>query len=162
MLDPAQHHPRAHLFLLGHLGNCQPCAHDAASRSRKPTAQLASSDVSELPARLPGHEQAVIDPAKLRDYCLCPDHETGRHKARVFASALGIGQEDWLYLATRLHRGLPDAPVTRIEPTPWGVRYEVVMMIDGLNGAEQSVKTGWMIDHGSDVPRLSSAYVDVP
>jgi hypothetical protein len=116
----------------------------------------------EPPAQLPGHERAAIDPAKLREYCLSPHHETGRHKARVFASALGIGQEDWLYLAERLHAGLPGAGVSRIEPTPWGVRYEVVMMVDGLNGATQPVKTAWFIDQGGDIPRLSSAYVDIP
>jgi hypothetical protein len=35
---------------------------------------------------LPHAELAVVDIAKLRDYCLNADHLRGRHKARVFAA----------------------------------------------------------------------------
>ena len=41
---------------------------------------------------LPNPDRAVVDLAKLRDYCLNPQHEEGKHKARVFASALGLTQ----------------------------------------------------------------------
>jgi hypothetical protein len=118
--------------------------------------------VATLPERLPGYENAEIEPAKLRDYCLNPDHDTGQHKARVFASALGIGSEDWLYLASQIHARLPECPVTRITPTPWGACYEVVMMIDGRNGAQHPVITAWFIAPRGPVPRLASAYVDIP
>jgi hypothetical protein len=40
--------------------------------------------------KLPNATHAVVDVAKLRDYCLNPGHARGRHKARVFASVLGI------------------------------------------------------------------------
>jgi hypothetical protein len=40
--------------------------------------------------QLPNAERAVIDIVKLTDYYLSPDHPRGRHKARVFASALGM------------------------------------------------------------------------
>jgi hypothetical protein len=36
----------------------------------------------------------VVDIRKIRDYCLSPDHPRGRHKARVFAVALGLTLED--------------------------------------------------------------------
>ena len=42
---------------------------------------------------LPSAERAVVDPEKIRDYCLNPDHPIGKHKARVFKSALGLGPE---------------------------------------------------------------------
>jgi hypothetical protein len=35
-----------------------------------------------------------VDIAKLRDYFLSATHPEGRHKARVFLSALGIGLAD--------------------------------------------------------------------
>lgn len=38
--------------------------------------------------KLPNADQAVGDMRKLRDYCLNADHPRGRHKARVFKSAL--------------------------------------------------------------------------
>jgi hypothetical protein len=40
--------------------------------------------------KLPSAGQAIVDIEKLRDYCLNPQHPRGRHKARVFASRLGI------------------------------------------------------------------------
>jgi hypothetical protein len=43
--------------------------------------------------KLPNATHAVVDVAKLRDYCLNPGHARGRHKARVFASVLGIRRE---------------------------------------------------------------------
>ena len=44
--------------------------------------------------KLPNPERAVVDIAKLRDYCLNPRHPRGRHKARVFAAVLGIARDE--------------------------------------------------------------------
>jgi hypothetical protein len=48
--------------------------------------------------KLPNAERAVVDIAKLQDYSLNPAHDVGKHKARVFRSALGltISDADWL------------------------------------------------------------------
>lgn len=40
--------------------------------------------------KLPNAEHVVIDIRKLTEYCLNPYHGRGRHKARVFQSALGL------------------------------------------------------------------------
>jgi len=50
--------------------------------------------------RLPNADRAVVDLEKLRDYCLNPLHPRGRHKARVFGSALGIGRREAAWLRT--------------------------------------------------------------
>ena len=39
--------------------------------------------------RIPNAERAVVDMRKLRDYCLNPLHDEGKHKSRLFA-AIGI------------------------------------------------------------------------
>ncbi len=44
--------------------------------------------------KLPGGNRAVVEIAKLRDYCLNEQHPRGRHKARVFATALGLTADD--------------------------------------------------------------------
>jgi hypothetical protein len=41
---------------------------------------------------LPNAENAVVDVAKLRDYCL--NHPEGKHKARVFKEKPGITKDD--------------------------------------------------------------------
>lgn len=51
---------------------------------------------------LPNAGRAVVDIRKLRDYCLNPWHEDGKHKARVFASALGLGELDAEWLRDQL------------------------------------------------------------
>ena len=45
-------------------------------------------------AVLPDLANAKTDVAKLRDNCLNATHPRGRHKARMFLSALGITNED--------------------------------------------------------------------
>jgi len=44
--------------------------------------------------KLPNGEYAIVEIEKLRDYCLSLIHPHGRHKARVFASVLGLRLED--------------------------------------------------------------------
>jgi hypothetical protein len=43
---------------------------------------------------IPNGELAIIDIRKLRDYCLNLNHDTGKHKARLFLSILGMTAED--------------------------------------------------------------------
>lgn len=111
---------------------------------------------------LPRAEIAQIPVEKLRDYALNPTHTTGAHKARLFASVLGIERSQWTYLRDQILEQLPDSPVTAIRPKPpWGTEYEVRMMIDGLNGVTHPAITGWLApDEGA--PRLITAYVEVP
>lgn len=40
--------------------------------------------------KLPNGDRAEVSLQKLVGYCLNPDHSRGKHKARVFASVLGI------------------------------------------------------------------------
>ena len=43
---------------------------------------------------LPYAENAEVDIRKLIEYCLNADHPEGKHKARVFAAALGMTVRD--------------------------------------------------------------------
>jgi hypothetical protein len=44
--------------------------------------------------KLPNAANAVVDIAKLRDYCLNPNHPKGKHKARAFLDKLGLERND--------------------------------------------------------------------
>ena len=55
--------------------------------------------------KLPNVSEAIVDLRKLEEYCLNPDHPRGKHKARVFQSALGIGRGD----ASELHNRVLEA-----------------------------------------------------
>ena len=115
----------------------------------------------DQPLRLPNAKAARIPTEKLVRYALDPGHERGRHKARVFASALGITATDWRYLHDQILEALPDAEVRATRITAFGVAYEVIVQIDGLNGATHPVITTWIIE-GDRAPRLTSTWVDIP
>lgn len=107
--------------------------------------------------KLPGAERAFVDPAKVRDYLLSPEHPVGRHKARFF-SALGFDRSAW----PALHRILLDlareGDASNGTATPYGRKYEVRATIQGPAGGTAEIVTIWMILLGEDFPRLVTAY----
>ncbi len=114
---------------------------------------------------VPNGERAVVPREKLERYVLSPDHPTGRHKARVFASALGIHAVDWQYLADQLAKAAAGSLVVAIRESAWGLSYEVESLVDGLNGRSHPVISIWFVarDPGADsVPRLITCYVAIP
>ncbi len=112
--------------------------------------------------RLPRAERAVVPREKLEDYLLNPRHEIGRHKARVFAAALGIGRADWEYLRDRIKGGILNASVTSTRETPYGRLYEVVLPIEGPNGQTRRIMTVWLVRGADEPPRLVTGYVVEP
>jgi hypothetical protein len=93
---------------------------------------------------------------------LSPDHEHGRHKARVFLSALGIDRDSWEHLREQIVTRTVDGEVSAMRTGRYGLRYSVPMLIDGLNGETYEVITGWIVEHEGAAPRLTTAYVNVP
>jgi hypothetical protein len=108
--------------------------------------------------KLPNSENAVVDLSKLRNYCLSEDHPIGRHKARVFASALGLMVEDadtlreLLLTAARNH----DATPTILDN--YGQRYLLDFPIEGPDGPVQ-VWSCWIVLKDESAPRLTTCYV---
>ena len=113
------------------------------------------------PPRLPCAGEAIIPTEKLVGYALDAEHPRGRHEARVFVAALGIRQSDWRYLHDQLLEGVRGAPVRGTRITPHGVLYDVLVEVDGLNGATKRVATIWLV-HEQRPPRLVSTWVDIP
>jgi hypothetical protein len=114
------------------------------------------------PVRLPRAREATIPTAKLISYALDPSHERGRHKARVFASALGITAGDRRYLHDQILAKLSGGEVRSTRITSFGIAYEVIVMIDGLNGRTVPVVTTWLLASTNAAPRLTSIWVDIP
>ena len=95
-----------------------------------------------MPA-LPNHASVEIDIRKLRDYVLNPQHPEGRHKARVFRSALGLTAQDSEWLAAAIATRLPEAEAEITDVTRWGTLYRLdVDIIRGDRCAK--VRTGWL------------------
>lgn len=92
---------------------------------------------------LPNCETAFIDIRKLRDYALNSSHPEGRHKAKVFMSALGVSGADSQWLATEILQCLPFGEAVQTESTPWGQLYRVDLPIR-RGGRCAVVRTGWL------------------
>lgn len=108
--------------------------------------------------KLPGGEHAIVDLAKLRDYCLNPLHPRGRHKARVFTSALGLTQSDAVLLSEELHRAARERQASAGADDEYGERYTVDFEFVGA-GRRAIVRSAWMVRRGEQIPRLTSCFV---
>lgn len=114
---------------------------------------------------LPGADRPQGVAGKLTAYSLNPDHERGGHKARVFASALGITQDHAELLQKQLEALLP-----HLKPKPhttdvWGQRFNVIVPVTGPNGRTVDVTTAWIYDRSKDGksislhPRMTTAMI---
>ncbi|MDT5122902.1 MAG: hypothetical protein QOC96_2384 [Acidobacteriota bacterium] len=108
--------------------------------------------------KLPNAERAIVDVAKLRDYSLNPQHHVGKHKARVFLSALDVTLDDAEWLRQTVLEAVRDAEAHLAAPSPFGIKYVVdILVARGERSA--TVRTAWIVEHGTDFPRLTSCYV---
>ncbi|SRR5260370_31487888 len=108
--------------------------------------------------KLPNGEHAVVDIAKLRDYCLNPDHFRGRHKARVFAAALGVNADHAEELQAALLEAARNEEAKVADQDEFGQRFVVDFTMKGPVG-EGRVRSSWIVKTGEDFPRLTSCYV---
>lgn len=108
---------------------------------------------------LPNYEKAVISRDKLEGYVLNPTHDEGRHKARVFKSALGFEQSDWEELKRRILDELPYHEAISQGEGLWGRRYLVILPIAGLNTKTADIETVWIIRPKTNFPTLVTTLV---
>jgi hypothetical protein len=106
--------------------------------------------------RLPNADDAVVDPAKVRDYLLSLEHPVGRAKARFFL-ALGFTREDWPVLQRALldHARLSDAAPGL--PSPFGQKHRVEGILQGPARAA-TIHTIWLVRPDDDRPHFITAF----
>ncbi len=98
-------------------------------------------------AGLPDHDDVLFDLDKLTEYCLDPAHLYGRHKARVFRRALGIGQADAAWLRDELLAALPDSNAQPMGKDTYGARWRIDITIRRQRRIAV-VRSAWMIRTG--------------
>lgn len=108
--------------------------------------------------RVPHGDRAEVSLHKLRDYCLNPLHDEGKHKARVFASVLGMTASDAELLRNLLLAAVQtrDAQIGFLDA--YGRRYTVDFPVE-VRGNRAIIRSGWILEHGSEVPRFTTCYV---
>jgi hypothetical protein len=107
---------------------------------------------------LPNGERAVVAIEKLRDYCLNGEHPRGRHKARVFATALGFTAEDAPKLLEMLLAAAATQEAQVGENDEFGQRYILDIAVVGPTELV-TVRSVWIIRPQDAVPHLVTCYV---
>ena len=108
--------------------------------------------------KLPNGKRAVVEIAKVRDYCLNVAHPEGRHKARVFRAVLGIGPAESHMLQDRLLAAALDQESAAGEVDQFGHRYVIDFPLEHA-GRRALVRAAWIVLTNEDFPRLTSCYI---
>lgn len=108
--------------------------------------------------RLINADKAEIDPAKITEYALNPEHPVGGNKARVFEATTGHSRSNAPDLISQIQDGVMNNSATAGKVDEHGARFTVDMPIHGPAGTAE-VRTGWIFGSESDNPRLVTLYV---
>ncbi len=105
----------------------------------------------------PNFENGIVEPEKIVDYLLNPAHPDGWGKAQFF-SAMGFRREEWSILAEALRLVVRNSTASRSVTSPHGRKYIVEGVLQTPSGLTPTVRTVWIVDEGTDAPRLVTAY----
>jgi hypothetical protein len=107
--------------------------------------------------KVPNAELSVLDPAKVRDYLLSPEHPVGRFKATFFGS-IGYSREDWQILVASLLQIVASEDAEPGGQSAFGDKYEVRGTLVGPTGRSANVVTVWIVLASESAPRFVTAF----
>lgn len=107
--------------------------------------------------KVPHAQRAVVDIRKLTDYCLNTAHDEGKHKARLFAAALGMTEQDAADLREALLEIVKKHDASLRLRDEYGQRYTIDFQLK-WRGRQAMIRSGWIIEHDSEIPRLTTCY----
>ena len=107
--------------------------------------------------KLPHREKAYIAPSKLADYLLSRTHPIGRWKARLLRAA-GFDETNIMELGRALIAIATSEEVSTVEISAHGTKYVVEGAIDTPSGRRLTLRTVWIVEAGTEQPRLVTAY----
>lgn len=108
--------------------------------------------------KLPNCEKAVVDNDKLVAYCLDPEHKVGKHKARVFQSALSINLDNFYILKNAILEAVLTENATLTNKIAYGELYNMDFELTYLERTA-TVRTAWIIRNEEDFPRLTTCFI---
>jgi ribulose bisphosphate carboxylase small subunit len=106
---------------------------------------------------IPNAENASVDIRKLRGYCLNLEHDDGKHKARLFWSSLGMTANNAEELRQILLEVVQTHEASFGRHDEFGQRYTLDFIIEWQNRSA-TLRSGWIIEHGSEIPKLTTCY----
>ncbi len=101
----------------------------------------------------------VIDTRKLTSYALNPNSPRGRNKAILFEKMLGFTRENYIELLQQIKNKALHTDVSFHSEDVFGKRYTVDLMIEGTEGQQEKVRTGWLVPAENDNAYLVTMYI---
>ena len=108
--------------------------------------------------KLPNGTHAVIDRRKIVEYSLAIGHEDGQHKARLFASLIGLTSSDADELIEALRRAAASHEALPGKLDAYGQRYLIDFEFSRRTGSA-TIRSAWIIRTNESVPRLVTCYI---
>ncbi|UBF27785.1 hypothetical protein K9N68_07685 [Kovacikia minuta CCNUW1] len=116
---------------------------------------------------LPNAQNAEIDPRKFEEYSMNPDNPANQGKWMAF-EAIGYDVRDIGNrriaagnVISQLRQKLTEVSAFQRQPSIYGLRFEVQVVIQGPNGKVGNLLTIWQIDNGAETPRLITNWLTV-
>ena len=107
---------------------------------------------------VPNAKNAFVDIRKLTDYCLNPNHEIGKHKAEVFASALDLTVADAEELKEALLFAVKNNESQAGKFDKFGQRYTVDFEMSKAD-KKATIRSGWIIKIDTNFPSLTTCFI---
>jgi hypothetical protein len=108
--------------------------------------------------KLPKGNEAIVELGKIRDYCLSQGHTRGRHKARVFLSALGMTAADAEELRAALLLAAREGDAVLGASDLYGTRYIIDFELS-RGGRAAIIRSSWILPAGEGSPRFVTCFV---
>jgi hypothetical protein len=106
--------------------------------------------------KLPKSHFAIVEREKVVDYLLNPSHPDNGGKA-LFFTALGFSRDGWALADAFMNLARESEVGVSIESSH-GIKYIVDGTLITPSGKCPTVRTIWIVDKGSESPRLVTAY----
>lgn len=109
--------------------------------------------------KLPNGNQAKREQIayKLETYALDFEHRSGRHKARLFRSWLGIVTDNKQILEDALLKQAISGEAIFLETSDYGAKYVIEFSLTTEVGTA-IIRSAWIVRFEEDYPRLTSVY----
>ena len=108
---------------------------------------------------MPNSALSFVAREKITDYLLSPTHATGKDKAKFFSGfGFNIMEIDVFRNALIEHSVVRD--VESNQTSPFGMKYKLVCEIQTPDQRNPCIVSVWIIDSGTDAPKLITAYPD--
>ena len=107
--------------------------------------------------KLPNAQRAIVERAKIVEYLLNAAHPDNGGKAKFFTER-GFAAERWEVLAQALRNMAVGVSVIQSVQSVHGSKYVLEGQMETPIGKQAAVRSVWIIDAGSQLPRLVTAY----